>query len=197
MLDAFVRDVRLPVDEEAVYDGTSTNGPGYHCRTLDGSKIFDDSSHLASVGRGAMATCNVFHDNIANTVELESEIDLGNSHVDVRASVDDACNVGLGAGLTQGHAGTVFNPSKRHVLRLAHDGHAGALMAICLAKFHDSGRLGQVGGHVIGENERLDDGLDNTMVGHDEQKSTAQMSLYTDSDRMRHGTQRVETSTDR
>src|SRR4051812_6117478 len=105
MSDTFVRDGRLPVDEEAVHDGTSTNGPGYQRRALDGDQILDDSSHLASVGPGAQATCNMFHDNVANMTELEREIDLGNSHVVIGAGIDDARNVVLGASLTQGHAG--------------------------------------------------------------------------------------------
>ena len=168
MSDACVRDVRPPVDEEAMPNGTSTNGPGYQRRTLDGGKILDHSGHLGNVSRGKVATCNVFHDDVRNPADLESEIDLGDSHVGIGASVDDTRNVGLGTSLAQAHMPAIFDPSNRLALRLARDGQAGALIAVGFAEFRDAGGLGQIGGHVLGENERLDDGLNGGLVRHDE-----------------------------
>lgn len=172
MLNAFIRDVRLTIDEEAVPDGTSTDGAGYERRTLDGGEILDDSSHLGGVGRGALATGNVLHDDIAKAAVLESKINLGNSHLDIRVGVDDSRNVSLGAGLAHGHVIAVFDPSNGHALRFISDDKTRVLIAGGFAQFHDAVRLGQGDRHVFGENDRLDNGLDGVLVGHDEHIST-------------------------
>jgi hypothetical protein len=78
-LNRVVRKGRIPVDEETVLDGTSTDRSGCRGRTFDADKTLHGSSNPHSVGVVACWTINVLHDDIANATVFESEIHLRDS----------------------------------------------------------------------------------------------------------------------
>jgi hypothetical protein len=155
-LDRVIHNGRLPLDEEAVRDGTSADRSGCSVRTFDADKTLDGSSDLRSIGDVAFWTIDVFHDDIAKGTVFESVIDLRDLHGGIGAGVNDFPNPVLSESLTHRHRPAVLHPGRGNPTRLVNDGNPAEVIPGVSAQPHDVLRKGQVGGSIVGKNDGLD-----------------------------------------